>query len=179
MARSCRSAAWVLAFALAGCAGVADLSSPASPSVGSHAQDVRRKADEALAAGKFEEAWNLEAAAGTDRSRLEAIALAALAADKGPYDDMFPALRKKFGGLSTEARAKVDALAGERESAGQFDDAVDVQIVAADDAPAYEAAWGVYKRTPVKDALEVLERIQDAAAKATPAAGANAGGAPK
>ena len=174
-----RSIAWVLAFALVGCAGVSDLSAPASPTLGSHAQDVRRKADEALAAGKFEEAWNLEAAAGTDRSRLEAIALAALAADKGPYEDMFPALRKKFGGLSTEARAKVDALAQERETAGHFDDAVDLQLVAADDAPAYAAAWDVYKRTPVKDALEVLERIQAAAAKATPPPTAPAGGAPK
>ncbi|MBL9087746.1 MAG: hypothetical protein JNM10_11455 [Planctomycetia bacterium] len=179
MARCCPSAAWVLALALAGCAGLSDLSAPASPSLGNHAQDVRRKADEALAAGKFEEAWNLEAAAGTDRSRLEAIALASLAADKGPYEDMFPALRKKFGGLSTEARAKVDALAAERETAGHFDDAVDLQLVAADDAPAYEAAWGVYKRTPVKDALDVLERIQDAAARAAPPPTAPAGGAPK
>ncbi len=138
--------------------------------------DVRRKADEALAAGKFEEAWNLEAqpaptAPASRRSRSRP-----LAADKGAYEEMFPALRKKFGGLSTEARAKVDALAGEREAAGQFDDAVDLQIVAADDAPAYEAAWAVYKRAPVKDALEVLERIE-AAAKAEPAAGPRRRGA--
>lgn len=173
-----RSLVWVVAFALAGCAGVSDLTAPASSGIGTHAQDVRRKADEALAAGKFEEAWNLEAAAGTDRARLEAIALASLAADKGPYEDMFPALRKKFGGLSTEARARVDALAQEREAAGQYDAAVALQLVAADDAPAYDAAWGVYKRTPVKDALEVLETIEAAAAKATPAA-SPAGGAPK
>lgn len=173
-----RSLVWVVAFALAGCAGVSDLTAPASSGIGTHAQDVRRKADEALAAGKFEEAWNLEAAAGTDRARLEAIALASLAADKGPYEDMFPALRKKFGGLSTEARARVDALAQEREAAGQYDAAVALQLVAADDAPAYDAAWGVYKRTPVKDALEVLETIEAAAAKATPAA-PPAGGAPK
>jgi hypothetical protein len=173
-----RSMAWVVAFALVGCAGVSDLSTPASPSLGRHVEDVRRKADEALAAGRFADAWNLEAQAGTDRARLEAIALAALVADQGPYEDMFPALRMRFGGLSTEARAKVDALAREREGAGRYAAAADVQIVAADDAPAYEAAWDVYKRTPVKDALAVLERIE-AAAKAAPAARAPADGPPR
>lgn len=167
-----RTTAVVLAFALAGCAGVSDLSSPPSAGVADHASDVRRKVDEATAAGRYEDAWNLEAQAGTDRARLEAIALASLRAGKGPYEDMFAALRKKFGGLSTEARAKVDALALEREQAGRWDDAVDVQLVTADDAPAYEAAWEVYRRTPVRNALDVLEAIEDARAQATPATGA-------
>jgi hypothetical protein len=40
--------------------------------------------------------------------------------------------------------------------------------VAADDAPAYQAAWALYDRTPVKDALGVLEKIQKARKDATP-----------
>jgi len=166
-----RTTALLLAFALGGCAGVADLSTTPPASVADRSGEVRRKADEALAAGRFDDAWNLEAQAGTDRSRLEAIALAALTAEKGAYDDMFPALRKKFGGLSTETRAKVDARAQEYEAAGRWADAVDVQLTTADDAPVYEAAWGVYRRVPVKEALATLTRIEKATAEAKAPAG--------
>ena len=167
-----RSTALLFMLALGGCAGVSNLSTAPPASVADRSGDVRRKADEALAAGRFDDAWNLEAQAGTDRPRLEAIALAALTAESGGYDEMFPALRTKFGGLSTETRAKIDALAQGYETAGRWADAVDVHLLTADDAPAYEAAWGVYRRVPVKDALAMLTRIEAATAEAKASSGA-------
>lgn len=155
--------------ALAACAGVSDLSGPA-PRLGDHVADVRAKADEARKAHRHGDAWNLEAQAGADRARLEAIALDALAADAGPYEDMLKALRAKFGGLSPEGRARVDGLVRDHEGAGRFDDALDVELVAADDPPAFAKGWELWRRAPAKDALGLLEKLEQARADAGGAA---------
>jgi hypothetical protein len=105
----------VLVLALTGCAGVSDLTAPATPALGDRSGAVRAKADAAVKEGKYADAWNLEAQAGSDRGRLEAIALASLEADRGPYEDMLKALRTKFGGLTPAGRARVEALVRAKE----------------------------------------------------------------
>jgi hypothetical protein len=152
----------VALLATASCSGVSEIRSAPRNLGGDEPQRVRKKADQALAEAKYAVAWDTEAEAGADRDRLEAIMLASLSAGRGPYEAMLAELRRKFGGLSPGARARVDALAREREAAGRWTDAVDVQIVAADDPPAFAAAWGVHERAPPRDALAVLQRIQDA-----------------
>lgn len=176
-----RAVAVVALLALAGCAGVDDLSSAkgaprgavaASPA-GSREAALRRKADAALAERSYADAWNLEAAAGSDAERLSAIAVASLEADRGPYEDMFAALHAKFGGLPPTARARVEAVVKAAESEGAWSRAVNVALVTAADAPTYAAAWAVYERAPTKEALGLYRTIQKAqtahAEKAAPA----------
>lgn len=151
---------------LSGCAGVEPLRTGDEASLAGHAEDIRAKADEAKAKGRYADAWNLEAQAGTDRARLESIALAALAADSGPYDDMLAALRVRFGGLSDPGRARVEEVAAGQEAAGRFEDAAATHLAAADDAPAYARAWDVYRRAPVDDALAILRAIERAIERA-------------
>jgi hypothetical protein len=147
---------------LAACTGAADLKGPDRTVPADASAALRRKADEALTEAKYADAWNLEAQAGSDRARLEAIAVASLDADNGPYEDMMKALRGKFGGLSADARSRVSAVTKKFEADRKWTDAAEVEIVTADDAPAYQGAWGVYTRTPVKDALDVYQRIEKA-----------------
>jgi hypothetical protein len=155
---------------LAACSGVRGLSEAREPLLGDEPATVRRTSDAALEESRYADAWNLEASAGEDRTRLEAVALASLEADRGPYEDMLAELRTRFGGLSPAARARVDALVARRIADRQWSAAAEVEIVAADDAPAYRAAWAVYERTPPKDALAVLETIQKARKDHAPAA---------
>jgi len=154
----------VIAFAslLPACSGVSDLGKSPAPFAGTEGDVVRKKADAALAEKKYADAWNLEAQAGTDRARLEAIALASLEADEGPFEDMFVQLRTKFGGLSPEGRARVTALATKEVGAKHWARAADAEIAAADDAPTYGGAWRVYEQTPPDEALAVLETIRGA-----------------
>ena len=150
---------------VAGCSGVQDLSTRSRPLSAGESQAVRTKSDELLAAKKWSDAWNQEAAAGADRGRLEAIALASLAEDRGPYEDMLDQLRKKFGGLSDAGKAKVRSIAETAEGKDDWKRAADVLIVTADDAPEYKAAWDLYGRASgdnLKHAPQVLDRIQKA-----------------
>jgi hypothetical protein len=147
---------------LAGCTGVADLKETRRPLSGDEVTLVRKRADEALGEKRWQAAWDQEAEAGADRDRLEAVFLASLAADQGPYEDMLAQLRAKFGGLSDSAKTSVARLANEHEGKGEWKKAVDVLILTAEDAPAYRAAWDLYTRASLKAAPEVLHRIQDA-----------------
>jgi hypothetical protein len=147
---------------LAACSGVRGLSDAREPLQGEEPATVRRTADAALKEGRYADAWNLEAAAGEDRARLETIALASLEADRGPYEDMLAQLRTKFGGLTPAGRARVDTVVAAQMGERKWKVAAQTEIDAADDPPTYKAAWAVYDRTPAKDALAVLETIQKA-----------------
>lgn len=151
-----------LAALLPACAGVSDLGKAPDPFTGAEGAAVRKKADAAVAAKKFGDAWNLEAQSGTDRARLEAVALASLEADEGPYEGMFEQLRKKFGGLSPEGRARVTALSGKEMGVKHWTRAADIELVAADAPPEYPGAWAVYEKTPPDEALAVLVAIRKA-----------------
>lgn len=159
-----RRFALVLAFAvlLPACTGVSDLGKAPAPFTGAEGAAVRTKVDAAVAAKKFADAWNLEAQAGTDRTRLETIALASLEADEGPYEAMFAQLRTKFGGLSPEARGRVSALTAKELGLKHWTRAVEAELAAADDAPAYAGAWRVYEQTPPDEALAVLDALRKA-----------------
>ena len=149
----------------AGCSGVTELSTRTRPLSGGETQAVRTKSDEMVAAKKFADAWDQEVQAGADRGRLEAIALASLEADTGPYEDMVEELRKKHGGLTPAGQAKVKRVAEAAEGKGDWKRACDVLLVTADDAPDYKAAWDLYARATgqnLKHAPDVLERIQKA-----------------
>ncbi len=151
-----------LALTLAACTGVASLDRPTRALEGEEPSVVRRRSDEALQAKEWSLAWNMEVQAGADRARLETIALAALDADSGDAADMIDALRAKHGGLTDAGKARVKEVAAKHEAAGEWKAAAQTWITAADDAPKYSAAWDVYARTPVKQALGVLDRIQKA-----------------
>ena len=154
--------AGLLALALAGCSGVHSIDEPRRPLQGGEPQTVRQKADESLAKKEYATAWNHELQAGAAPARLEAIFLAALAADDGDAEDMIAQLRKSQGGLSSEAQAKVAEIATAAEGRGEWTRAAEIHVVAAKDPPEFSAAWDVYRRAPPKDALAVLETIQQA-----------------
>jgi hypothetical protein len=146
-----------------GCSGLAPLDEPPAATLAPSEQAaVRAKADEALAQGRYNAAWNQEVAAGADRARLEAIAVQALAGRSLHAADMLRALEKRFGGLGPEARARADALVARARTEGHWQRALEVALAAADDAPHYEAAWAVYRDAPPEVASSLLEMIQDA-----------------
>ena len=148
---------------VAGCSGVSSLStSRALVTDGGEVAAVRAKVDQAVKEKKFADAWDLEVASGQDRARLETIALASLAADEGPSEKMLAELIGTFHGLSPDARARVGAESKRAMEAKKWGRAAEIEIMAAEDAPAYKAAFGVYERTPPSDALAVLELIEKA-----------------
>jgi hypothetical protein len=147
---------------LGACSSVADLGRPRASLAADEAGLTRQKVDEALAAKQYKTAWNLEAAAGTDQTRFERIALATLDAEDSDAEEMLAQVRKKFGGYSPELQAGVREITLKAIDQADFKRATDVQLMAADDAPRYEGAWNVYKVTPAREALSILERITDA-----------------
>lgn len=173
-----RLAVALAALLLAACSGPTSLRSGRDPLVSDPAEvaSVRAKVDQAVKEGQYADAWNLEAAAGRDRARLEAIALASLAADEGPYEKMFAELLGAFHGLTPEARARVGVESKKAMDASKWERAAEIELVAAEDAPAYKAAFAVYERTPVGDALGVLRKIERARAKLAANAVATPGG---
>lgn len=148
--------------ALAGCSSAASLDTTNRPLSPAEAAIVSRKSDKALADKEYELAWNHEVYAGKNRERLEAVALAALEADAGVADDMLSQLKKAHGGLTDAGRARVKAATVKAQGAGNWERAAEIQVVAADDAPSYKAAWAVYAEAPAKDALSILKYIEKA-----------------
>lgn len=137
---------------------------------------VRVQVDKAVADGTFGAAWDQEVHAGADRGRLEAIALAALEKHSRHAPDMFAALREKWGALTPAGRARISEWSETAQRNGEWGRALELELVTADDPPAYERAWGVYKRAPSLRATDLLEEIQDArAAHAEDAAASSKG----
>src|SRR5437763_10736188 len=124
-----RTGALFAVLLLVGCSGVADLEEARRPLAPDETEVVRKKADEALAAREWKIAWEQEAEAGADRTRLEAIFLASLAAESGPYDDMHKKLVATFGGLSPDGMARAMRLANDAEGQGHWKRAAEVLIL--------------------------------------------------
>ena len=149
------------------CSGVRELSGSPRSLSGTESQAVRRKSDELRAQKKWAEAWDQEVEAGGDRARLEAITIASLDADEGPFEEMLAQLRKKFGGLTDGGKASATEIATRAEGKNDWKRAADVLLATAEDAPDYKAAFDLYARatgTNVKHAPAILEKIQAARA---------------
>ena len=144
----------------------------APPLAGAEQEAVREQVEKALAEKRFKTAWNQEVAAGADRARLEAIALAALEAQSGHADDMFVALRAKHETLSNGARARVDALVTTARQEGSWSRALELELMTADDPGDFARAWSVYRAAPTGVAPGLLEAIQEAKADAAEKAAA-------
>ncbi|MHC5011680.1 MAG: hypothetical protein ACYTG6_12160 [Planctomycetota bacterium] len=126
---------------------------------------VEEQVARAREAEEWTAAWNQAVDAGTDRSGLEAIALDALEADDGAAEDMLDALRRKWGGLTPAGRERVTALSRRAMGKKDYERAASIEVFAAEDAPAYAAAWRIYRETPPGDAEAVLEVIRSARAR--------------
>jgi hypothetical protein len=146
----------------AACSGVRAPTGPTRPLAPDEVRIVRQKSAMAVEQKQWGVAWDQEIEAGSDRGRLEDIALAAMAADSGPYEDMLAELKKKWGGLSAGGQTRASALAAEAEGRKDWSLAADILILTANDAPEYKAAWDLYGRAPVKKAGVVLDKIQSA-----------------
>ncbi len=161
----------LLASSVVACSDLAALDTGGdSPALSGEEQaTVRVQVDKALAEQRYKVAWNQEVAAGADRGRLEAIALTALEAQSGHADDMFVALRTKHGGLSASARERVDGLVATARESGSWSRALDLELLTADDPPAFTRAWSVYRAAPPDRATALLESIQEAKEEAAAA----------
>lgn len=152
----------LVAALLAGCSGVDDLSGGRPKLTDSERDDVRVQVEKALQRKRFNLAWNQEVQAGADRARLETIALGALRARSRHAGDMFAALRERHGGLSEDARAAVGLQTAAAVAAGRWHRAVAIELMTAEDPPAYRGAWAVYRDAPPDRAPALLEAITDA-----------------
>ncbi len=178
-----RSLLGVVALLAVGCSSPRGLDQPTLALQPSERGDVEAQARKAMAKGAFVDAWNQAAEADLDRSLLEEIAIGAagrpveaasdgtaggvggLFGSSGAARSMFEALAKRYGGLSKEGRASLDAWTAKLEHDSEWVRAAEVQMMAADDAPAFRAAWDVYRRAPPDEAPAVLEAIGKAREK--------------
>jgi hypothetical protein len=152
----------LVACAVAGCTSPRGLDEAPMKLSPDEALAVRAQVDKARRAGAYTAAWNQAVDAGAGRERLETIAVEALAADDGDAKEMLHALRDKWGPLSPAARARVTSLSREAAGRGDWKLAVGIELVAADDPPAYAAAWRVYQDAPPQEASDLLARIREA-----------------
>jgi hypothetical protein len=159
-----RIAATALCLLAGACASVRGLDEAPTPLSASEQARVARQVDSALEERKWDAAWNQAVEAGAERARLEDVALRALADDDGVAGDMFEALVAKWGGLTTPARERVSVLVGDAIARRDWERAVELELLTAEDAPAYAAAWGVYDQAPAGEAEPVLAAIVEARA---------------
>jgi hypothetical protein len=121
---------------------------------------VREQADRSRGEKEWKDAWNQEVEAGADRARLETIALEAAADSDGDAKDMFAELRRRWGGLSETAQDGLARVLQKAEAEKDYGLAVEVLILAADDAPTYAGAWDLYRRAPPDEAVDILGEIR-------------------
>ncbi len=157
-----RPALLLLTLLLAGCSGVDGLSADAPRLSDAERESVQVQVEKALEQKRFNLAWNQEVKAGADRGRLERIALEALRARSGHAEDMFSALREKHGALSADSRKAVTLQREAAQREGRWSRALEIEMLTADDPPAYSAAWSVYRDAPPDVAPDLLTTITDA-----------------
>jgi hypothetical protein len=123
---------------------------------------VMERVEQGIEQGSFVSAWNQAVDVGAGRETFERIALAALEERDAAAEEMLRAVRDKWGGLTPEGRQRVDRLSAEALRDGTVQRAVQIEILAADDAPAFSGAWRLYREVPQNRAPSVLEAIRDA-----------------
>lgn len=154
-----------------GCSGISALdgagdgAGDAAPALSPPEQQaVRTQVSRAVEAGRWKIAWNQEVEAGADREALERIALAALQADSRHAGDMLAALRERWGPLSGAGRARVTGWVSEAKADGRWRRALSLELLSADDPPAFARAWALYQGAPVEFAPDLLDDIKGARA---------------
>ncbi len=152
----------VLCLVLGACSSIRSLDEDPLPLSASEKAHVGTQVDKALEKRRWETAWNQAVDAGADRGRLETIALGALQDDDGAAEDMLEALVGKWGGLTPTARGRVQALVKAALVEDDWGRAVEIEILAAEDAPTYQAAWDLYSGAPPRRAESLLEAITGA-----------------
>ena len=167
----------VCAVAVAACSGIEGIDAGSSgPSLSaSETSAVRGQVDRAVAARRWKVAWNQEIAAGADRERLEAIAVAALGDRSSHAGDMLRALRARWGDLGATGRGQVDQWVSQAQADGRWSRALTLELLAADDPPTFTRAWAVYQAAPPEFAPDLLDDIQDARSEHEESAGTDAG----
>lgn len=115
--------------------------------------------DRALSDEEWGAAWDQAVSVGASRARFEAIALQALADDAGVAEAMFEALREKWGALTPDGRTRARALGAAAIREGDWERAAQIEILVADDAPAYAGAWAIYEQAPADEASDILRMI--------------------
>jgi hypothetical protein len=155
-----------LLLALGACSGLKDVGEGPLTLSDSEKERVRARVDRDLADAKgrkdWAAAWNQEVGAGSDRDRLEGFALGALEAADGDAEDMFAALRKKWGPLGAASRRRVEALVEDAIAKKDWERALEIEILTADDPPTYARAFALYERCPAREAEDLLEAIDEA-----------------
>ena len=116
--------------------------------------------------GDWTGAWNQAVDAGLGQNVFEGIALDALEDDAGVATEMLEALIKKHGGLTPEARARVDRLSDEAAARGDWARALEIQLAAAEDPPTFSAAWELYAKAPPDEGAALLATLREAREKA-------------
>lgn len=131
----------------------------------SEQEAVRAKIDRTLATDgqvAWAAAWDQEVQAGADRTRLARIAVGALQAQDSDAEEMFKALVRKWGALEPAQRGAVSVQVEAAIAKGDWERALELEIVTADDAPAYSRAWALYERAPARQGADLLAEIQAA-----------------
>ncbi len=146
------------------CSGISGLDEPAAELSTSERATVREQVDAAVEAKTYRAAWDQEVTAGADRTRLERVALAALENHSRHAPDMFEALREKWGALQPAAREQVSTWTAAAQQREEWGRALELELITADDPPAFTRAFAVYKAAPPLFAPDLLEEIQDARA---------------
>lgn len=154
----------ILCLALGACSSLRGLDEDPVLLSGPEKARVQKKVDEAVEKERWAAAWNQAVDAGSGRDRLETLALGALADDDSDAVDMFEALLTKWKGLTPAARQQVDDLvqAELKERWPDWERAVEIELITAEDAPTYSAAWALYDDVPPNKAESVLEAITEA-----------------
>jgi len=152
----------VLAAAASACAKIRSISDGPRRIEPSERSRVEAQVENAIRDEEWAAAWNQLIDLGAPRDRMEDVALRALEADAGQAEDMLAALTAKWGGLSDAARLRGRKLAERAEKEGDWERAVEIEILLAEDAPHYHRAWEIYDRAPPTKAPQLLELIADA-----------------
>jgi hypothetical protein len=149
----------LLAGGLSACSGVGSLTADAPKLTSAEKDSVRVQVEKALTQKRYNLAWEQEVAAGADRAQLERIALLALRGRSGHAESMLAALRERHGDLTPEMRALITQEAEAAKASRHWERAVQIELQAAGDAPAYEAAWALYRAAPADRAPGLLKAI--------------------
>ena len=160
----------VAALGLPGCSGVSGLDEEQPVLPPSDQARVRSQSERAFEEGAWAVAWDEAVRSAAPQEKLETIAIEAMAprdpvrtpASPGPAASMFDALRAKYGRLTPAARAQVTERSRAYGEANRWTEAVELELVAADDPPEFAGAWTVYAAAPVWKVTALRELIEDA-----------------